>query len=99
MLCAELEFLFMEKVLLIMNPYAGKKQAKPYLADILELFSKNGYHVTVEMTSQRGDGITLAEQYAGEYDKVICIGGDGTLNETISGMIAAGLDIPIGYMP
>ena len=99
LLCAELEFLFMEKVLLIMNPYAGKKQAKPYLADILELFSKNGYHVTVEMTSQRGDGITLAEQYAGEYDKVICIGGDGTLNEVINGILNGGHKTPIGYIP
>ncbi len=89
----------MENVLLIMNPYAGKKQAKPHLADIIELFGKNGMMVTAHMTSAQGDAIKTAEQYAGEFDKVICIGGDGTLNEVINGILNGGHKTPIGYIP
>lgn len=89
----------MEKYLLIMNPYAGKKQAKPYLADILELFSCNGIHTTVEMTTSKGAGISIAQKYAGEYDKVVCIGGDGTLNEVINGILLGEHKTPIGYIP
>lgn len=89
----------MEKVLMIMNPYSGKRQANAVLADILELFSKRGILTTVEMTCARGDGIMIAKELAGDYDKVVCIGGDGTLNEVINGMLAGNHKTPIGYIP
>lgn len=89
----------MENVLFIMNPYAGKKQAKPYLADIIGLLNKNGYRVTAHMTAAPGDAIKVAEQYAGEFDKVICAGGDGTLNEVINGILNGNHTTPIGYIP
>lgn len=89
----------MENVLLIMNPYAGKKQAKPYLADIIGLFNKNGYRVTAHMTSAQGDATRTAELYAGEFDKVVCVGGDGTLNEVINGILSGNHKTPIGYIP
>lgn len=89
----------MEKVLMIMNPYSGKRQANAYLADILELFSKRGILTTVEMTCARGDGIVIAKELADKYDKVVCIGGDGTLNEVINGMLLGNHKTPIGYIP
>ncbi len=88
-----------ERVLLIVNPCAGQKQAKRYLADILCLFREHGYITTVMMTNARGDAVQLVKQYGNEMDKIVCIGGDGTFNEVMNGVLEAGLNIPIGYIP
>ncbi len=88
-----------KRLLLIMNPYAGQKAGKKHLADILELFCKAGYTPTVFMTTGIGNAYTVARQYAPANDLVVCIGGDGTFNETVSGMITGKADIPLGYIP
>ncbi len=89
----------MEKVLMIMNPYSGKRQANALLVDILELFGKKEYLTTVELTKNRGDGIKIAKELGGNYDKIVCIGGDGTLNEVVNGVLLGGHTTPIGYIP
>lgn len=88
-----------ERVLLVMNPYAGQKRGKRYLADILCLFRKHGYVTTVMMTARQGDATKLVKQYGAGMDKIVCIGGDGTFNEVISGVLEAGITLPIGYIP
>ncbi len=88
-----------KRLLLIMNPYAGQKSGKKHLADILELFCKADYIPTVFMTTGVGNGYTLAKSHAAAHDLVVCIGGDGTLNEVVSGVIDSGTDVPIGYIP
>lgn len=88
-----------KRLLLIMNPYAGQKTGKKHLADILELFCKAEYVPTVFMTTGVGDGYALAKAHAAEADLVVCIGGDGTFNEVVSGVIDSGADVPIGYIP
>ncbi len=89
----------MNRLLLIMNPCAGMKKANPQLTDILSVFGKAGYECLVFMTQRRGDGVEIAAKYANQVDLVVCIGGDGTFNETISGVCRAGSDTPIGYIP
>lgn len=89
----------MEKVLMIMNPYSGKRQANNYLTDILELFGKRGILTTVEMTCSRGDGTVIAKDLADKFDKIVCVGGDGTLNEVINGILKGKHKTPIGYIP
>lgn len=88
-----------KRLLLIMNPYAGQKSGKKYLADILELFCKADYIPTVFMTTGVGNGYTLAKSHTAAHDLVVCVGGDGTFNEVMSGVIDAGVDVPIGYIP
>ncbi len=88
-----------KRVLLIMNPYAGQKRGKRYLADILCLFREKGYITTVMMTAAQGDAAKLVQQYGSDMDTIVCIGGDGTFNEVVSGVLAAGLTTPIGYIP
>ncbi len=88
-----------KRLLLIMNPYAGQKTGKKHLADILELFCKESYVPTVFMTTASGDGYTLAKAHAAAADLVVCVGGDGTFNEVVSGVIDARVDVPIGYIP
>lgn len=88
-----------KRLLLIMNPYAGQKTGKKHLADILELFCKADYIPTVFMTTGAGNGYALAKTHAAATDLVVCVGGDGTFNEVVSGVIDSGADVPIGYIP
>ena len=89
----------MKKMLFIMNPFAGVKRANRHLADILLMFTKAGYEVTTHMTLGRGDAAAVAREKGRDVDLVVCCGGDGTLNETITGLLSAGADTPIGYIP
>ena len=89
----------MKRLLLIMNPAAGTKRANPHLAEILSIFGQAGYECMTYMTQKRGDGTLMAAKYAKEMDLIACIGGDGTFNEVISGVVSVGADTPIGYIP
>lgn len=89
----------MKKMLFIMNPCAGQKKANKSLSDILLEFSQAGYEVIIHMTTGRGDAVTAAQRWGQDVDLVVCCGGDGTLNETITGLLRAGAETPIGYIP
>ena len=89
----------MKKMLFIMNPFAGVKRANRHLADILLTFTQAGYEVIAHMTLGRGDATAVAREKGKDVDLVVCCGGDGTLNETITGLLSAGADTPIGYIP
>ena len=89
----------MKKMLFIMNPFAGVKRANRHLADILLTFTQAGYEVITHMTLGRGDATAVAQEKGKDVDLVVCCGGDGTLNETITGLLSAGADTPIGYIP
>ena len=89
----------MKKMLFIMNPYSGMRRAARYLSDIIGLFNRNGYEVITHMTGAQGEAIEVVERTAAHVDLVVCCGGDGTFNETISGMILCGADVPVGYIP
>ncbi len=82
-----------------MNPCAGTKKANKYLTDILVLFGKNGYNSTVHLTEDTGDAKNFAKENAKNFDLVVAIGGDGTFNEVVEGVIKSGADVEIGYIP
>ena len=88
-----------KNLLLIMNPCAGTKKANKYLTDILVLFGKNGYESTVHMTEGIGDAKNVVKQTAKNFDLVVAIGGDGTFNEVVEGVLKSGADVEIGYIP
>lgn len=89
----------MKKLLFVMNPYAGQRKASRYLAQILEIFNRADYVVTVHMTGGSGDARRQVARFARQVDLVVCCGGDGTFNETLAGIREAGADTPIGYIP
>jgi YegS/Rv2252/BmrU family lipid kinase len=89
----------MKKMLFIMNPYSGTRKANRYLCDIISLFNRADYEVNIRMTAGPGDATLFAAAHSAGVDLVVCCGGDGTLNETISGMIQAGSTAPVGYIP
>ncbi len=84
-----------KKLLFIYNPKSGKAQIKNRLSDILDLFVKKGYLVTVYPTQRR----KAAMELGGVYDRIVCSGGDGTLDEVISGLMQGGHQVPVGYIP
>lgn len=88
-----------KKLLFIYNPKAGKAKIKNKLADILDVFSKAEYEITVFPTQGRGDARDIMEKRNRDYNLVVCSGGDGTLDETVTGMIKSGFRTPIGYIP
>ncbi len=87
------------KALLIVNPVSGKKRINTELVGIISHLEKGGYITTVHVTDSRGDATETARLYGSEYDVIICCGGDGTLSETVNGMIAGGHKTKIGYIP
>jgi len=89
----------MQKLQLIINPAAGMKQGKKYLAEVIAYFGGRGYISTVFVTEKRGDATEFVKKYSSDFDLIVCIGGDGTFNEVIAGLLGAGLSIPIGYIP
>ena len=89
----------MKKLLFIMNPFSGQKKANKVLPEILMLFSQAGYDIRTAMTTGPGAATRYAAEWGAESDLVVCCGGDGTLNETITGLLIAGVDTPVGYIP
>ena len=88
-----------KKNLIIMNPFSGKREANNYLTHIRDIFTKGGYMTTILTTTERGDGTVYASRYAGEFDLITCIGGDGTFNEVVAGLLDGGERVPVGYIP
>ncbi|HCD43015.1 MAG TPA: diacylglycerol kinase [Lachnoclostridium sp.] len=89
----------MKKILFIFNPRSGKAQIRNKLMDILDIFTKAGYELSVHVTQRSGDAMEAAAAYGGSVDLVVCSGGDGTLNETISGLMKLDSFPNLGYIP
>ena len=90
----------MDKTLLfIVNPRAGKTKSSAPLFDAVATFGRAGYLVRVMLTQAAGDAARFAAQWGGGYDLVVCAGGDGTLNETLSGLMQLENRPPVGYLP
>ena len=89
----------MEKVMMIINPAAGKGGYKQGLPEALKMLGDAGYAVTLFFTEHRGHATELAAQYGAGFDKLVCLGGDGTLAEVISGLMTLGKRPQIGYIP
>lgn len=88
-----------KKLFLIANPKSGRGYIKTRLLSITEIFNRNGYLVTTYITSARGDATEVAAKITPDYDLVVCCGGDGTLNEVITGLMKNPKPFPLGYIP
>ncbi|MBE5775100.1 MAG: YegS/Rv2252/BmrU family lipid kinase [Clostridiales bacterium] len=89
----------MKKLLLILNPRAGMRRANKLMPEILSIFWDAGYQCTAYVTGASGDATRILEELKEDFDLVVCIGGDGTLNETVAGMRHSGRKCPVGYIP
>ena len=89
----------MKKLLFIYNPHAGQGKVGNNLPYILDLFTKSGYEVTAYPTQKHGDATIKTVERSGSFDLLVCSGGDGTLDEVVTGMMKCKKKIPIGYIP
>ncbi|MBR5125914.1 MAG: YegS/Rv2252/BmrU family lipid kinase [Oscillospiraceae bacterium] len=89
----------MKKMLFIVNPVSGQKKANKYLPEIISLFNRADYEVITYMTACQGDATRMAALRGNDVDLVVCCGGDGTFNETITGLILSSARVNVGYIP
>ena len=88
-----------KKALLIVNPVSGRKLIQRYMTQLVRGLMDEGYLVTTAVTAQRGEARELSRLLGGQFELLVCAGGDGTMNECVSGLVDAGLQIPVGYIP
>ena len=90
-----------KRLMLLVNPNAGRGGYKSVLGGILQILCDGGWLPTVYFTKAPGDAPRLVEEHAGEYELVTCLGGDGTLSEVAAGLLRSGAAgrVPIGYIP
>ncbi len=88
-----------KKLYLIANPCSGTGKIKTQLYPIVQVFSDGGYDVTVHLTDERGDATLQAAVLSSDYETVVCCGGDGTLNEVITGLMQNENKFKLGYIP
>ena len=86
-------------LLFIVNPRAGRTRSTAPLFDAVAHFCASGYLVDLRLTQAREDATRLARELGGKFDAVVCCGGDGTLNETVTGLMDLPSPPPLGYIP
>ncbi len=89
-----------KKLLFIYNSKAGKGKIRENLSDIIDIFVRNGYAVTAYSTQCQTDATRMIkESDISIYNLIVCCGGDGTLDEVITGIMSCDDKVPIGYIP
>lgn len=89
----------LKRLLLLVNPNAGTRQARRFLPEMISVFNRAGWLSSVYITEKRGDAVDFTRACAGDADLVVACGGDGTLNEVITGLQLSGHKTPLGYIP
>lgn len=88
-----------KKLLFVFNQFSGKGKIKNRLCKIIDIMVKGGYEVTVHSTQGREDAKNLIARDASRYDLIVCSGGDGTLDEAVTGLVQSEVRVPLGYIP
>ena len=79
-----------KRMLFVFNPKAGKGRIKMHLLDIVDIFNKGGYEVIIRATQGPKDAYEQVKEYADQVDLIACSGGDGTLDEGVTGIVEGG---------
>ena len=87
------------QMLLIYNAHAGKGGFLAKLPEVIDMFVKGGFRVEVYPTQAAGDAIEKVSHIPGYISLVVAAGGDGTLDEVVTGLLKSGRDVPLGYIP
>jgi len=88
-------------MMLLVNPAAGRTTSKTVLGTVVETFCLGGWHPTVYFTTGPRTASELTRRYAPAFDRMVCLGGDGTLSDVISGLMQLPPEArpPLGYIP
>lgn len=88
-----------KRLLFIYNPFSGRKLIRSKLYDIVNIFAEAGYEIEIHPTQSHQDAMRMACECADRFDRIVCSGGDGTLDEVVTGVVQSGSKVPIGYIP
>ena len=89
----------MKKLMLIINPVAGRGGYRVLFGEAMHTFAAGGLQPDLYFTGKRGDATVFAREHAAEHDVVACVGGDGTLSEVLAGLMQIDNPPPVGYIP
>ena len=88
-----------KRLLFIINPVSGKKLVLRSITDIISIFQDAGYTTTVMVTQRAGDARVFTQKFGKDHDRIVVAGGDGSLNEVVTGLVLSGQKVPVGYIP
>lgn len=88
-----------KKMLFVYNPMAGKEQIREHLSDIIQIFCKANFEITIVATQASGEVTKLVAKKGAKYDYLVCSGGDGTMNEMAAGLMCLEKKPICGYIP
>ena len=88
----------MEKIKIIANPSSGREGAIEIIKKLIAPFASKGTSVLLNFTKKAGDARAFAATDDGE-DCIISVGGDGTVNEVVSGLYDARRSTPLAIYP
>lgn len=89
----------MQTMLFLYNRHAGKDRNWTSLSEIIETLTQQGYLVTTYPSQYSGDVGEAARRWGANYDRIVVAGGDGTLNQVVSGLLQVPNAPPVGYIP
>jgi len=89
----------MKELLFIYNPASGRGRVAEGLSDMLNVFTQSGWLTTTYPTQAKGDAVRAARELGSRYERVVCAGGDGTLSETVTGLMDLASPPLLGYFP
>lgn len=88
-----------KKLLMIVNPMAGRSKSRGPLFDAAAALSQAGYLLSIHNTTSPDDAAETAAARGADYDTVVAVGGDGTLNQVVSGLMRLENRPLLGYIP
>lgn len=89
----------LRKLMLIANPVSGKRAVGTSLGDVCRIFLEHGWAPSVFITGKRGDATDFVKKYGDQYERIVSMGGDGTMNEVVTGILDAELKVPFAFIP
>ena len=89
----------LKRMMLVVNPVAGRKASEKSMANVCRVFLENGWLVTPFVTGKRNEATEYVRQYGRDFDRIACMGGDGTFNEVINGYMQGELTVPVAFIP
>lgn len=87
----------LKKYKLIANPAAGQGKASAAVLQVVELFKARGVEFDLELTRAPKQAAAIAKKALGKFDVIVAMGGDGTVNEIVPGMLFS--PKPLGIIP
>lgn len=91
----------MKKTLVIINQHTAKYRLRVDLLELLDILTKGGRECFTHPTQRAGDAMEYTAENAADFDEIVCVGGDGTLGEVVTGLCRVEPDRrpPVGYIP